>query len=195
MTSCGTPQDLLRHIVPTGDVATVFDRALSGLIEQLEKQKCAATSRPRGSPAAATGSRHIPGAVRREVWRRDHGRCGFVGARGRCAERGFLEFHHVVPFAVGGRREEHRVALPRAQPLRGRSVLRGGSREAKRSVEMTRLGPDRVRAPRGAWAHSAGNRHAELWKPGTFPGYVGALKSLSEKPHHTPDMNRNAAQA
>ena len=24
------------------------------------------------------------------------------GARGRCAERGFLEFHHVVPFAAGG---------------------------------------------------------------------------------------------
>jgi len=27
---------------------------------------------------------------------------GFTGTRGRCTERGFLEFHHVVPFADGG---------------------------------------------------------------------------------------------
>jgi hypothetical protein len=95
-------QNLLRHVVPTGDVAGVFDRALSALIEQMEKQKCAATSRPREPRASAPGSRHIPSAVRREVWRRDGGRCAFVGARGRCAERSFLEFHHAVPFAAGG---------------------------------------------------------------------------------------------
>jgi 5-methylcytosine-specific restriction endonuclease McrA len=47
-------------------------------------------------------SRHVPAAVRREVWARDDGRCAFVGASGRCPETGFLEFHHVVPFAAGG---------------------------------------------------------------------------------------------
>jgi hypothetical protein len=26
----------------------------------------------------------------------------FVGPCGRCTEQGFLEFHHVVPFAAGG---------------------------------------------------------------------------------------------
>jgi hypothetical protein len=36
------------------------------------------------------------------VWQRDDSRCAFVGTEGRCAERGFLEFHHVVPFAEGG---------------------------------------------------------------------------------------------
>ena len=40
--------------------------------------------------------------MKREVWRRDDGRCAFVGTRGRCTERGFLEFHHVIPFAAGG---------------------------------------------------------------------------------------------
>lgn len=40
--------------------------------------------------------------MRREVWKRDDGRCAFVGTEGRCAETGFLEFHHVVPFADGG---------------------------------------------------------------------------------------------
>lgn len=104
-------QDLLRHVVPTGDVALVFDRALSALIEQLEKQKCAVASRPRERCGTAPGARHIPAAVRREVWRRDGGRCAFVGARGRCTERGFLEFHHVVPFAAGGAAEVKNIEL------------------------------------------------------------------------------------
>lgn len=40
--------------------------------------------------------------MKRAVWDRDGGRCAFVGAAGRCAERGFLEYHHVVPFVDGG---------------------------------------------------------------------------------------------
>jgi hypothetical protein len=40
--------------------------------------------------------------VRREVWRRDEGRCTFVGREGRCGEMSFLEFHHVEPYATGG---------------------------------------------------------------------------------------------
>lgn len=104
-------QDLLRHVVPTGDVAAVLDRALSALIDQLEKQKYAATSRPREPRAGASGSRHIPATVRREVWSRDGGRCAFVGARGRCSERGLLEFHHVVPFAAGGSADASNIEL------------------------------------------------------------------------------------
>jgi hypothetical protein len=30
------------------------------------------------------------------------GQCAFVGAVGRCTERGFLEYHHRVPYADGG---------------------------------------------------------------------------------------------
>jgi len=37
------------------------------------------------------------------VWLRDGSRCAFVARSGRrCAERGFLELHHVEPHAVGG---------------------------------------------------------------------------------------------
>ena len=42
---------------------------------------------------------------------RDDGRCAFVGSRGRCAERGFLEFHHVVPFAAGGVADTQNIEL------------------------------------------------------------------------------------
>jgi hypothetical protein len=104
-------QDLLRHVTPSGDIGVVFDRALSALIEQLEKQKCAVTTRPRTSATYTSGSRHIPAAVRRAVWRRDGGRCAFVGVHGRCSERAFLEFHHVVPFAAGGCADASNIQL------------------------------------------------------------------------------------
>lgn len=95
-------QDLLRHTVPNGDVAVIFERALTLLVEDLEKKKLAATARPRRGRPTSDGSRHVPSAVKREVWKRDGGRCAFVGTQGRCTERGFLEIHHVVPFADGG---------------------------------------------------------------------------------------------
>lgn len=96
-------QDLMRHTIPNGDVAAIFDRALSLLLEDLEKSKVGATGHPRRTRPACSGSRHIPASVRRQVWKRDEGRCAYVGSHGRCAETGFLEFHHVEPYAAGGR--------------------------------------------------------------------------------------------
>ena len=96
-------KDLLRHAIPTGDDAAILDRALTVLLDDLLKKKFAATERPRPSPDAAPGSRHIPAAVRRAVFLRDRGRCAFAGTAGRrCGERAFLEFHHVRPHAEGG---------------------------------------------------------------------------------------------
>jgi hypothetical protein len=98
-------QALLRHAVPSGDAAEIFDRAITLLVEQLERKRFAETSRPRvwaPAPTEASRSRYIPAAVRREVWHRDEGRCAFVGREGRCRETGFLEFHHVEPYAAGG---------------------------------------------------------------------------------------------
>jgi hypothetical protein len=96
-------KDLLRHAVPSGDAAVILDRALTALLSDLAHRKFAASQAPRPFRGAAPGSRHIPAEVKRAVWLRDLGRCGFVGANGRrCAERGFLEFHHIRPFALGG---------------------------------------------------------------------------------------------
>jgi hypothetical protein len=95
-------QDLLRHTIPNGDAAAIFDRALSLLVADLEKKKLAATERPRPASASSPRSRHISAAVRRKVWARDGGQCAYVGTNGRCTERGFLEFHHVLPYASGG---------------------------------------------------------------------------------------------
>ena len=114
-------QDLMRHTNPTGDPAVIFDRAITLLLNSLEKAKLGATDRTRRNAPASSAksrrsqhsgkspksetsgqSRHIPAAIRREVWRRDVGRCAFVGDAGRCTETGCLEYHHVVPFADGG---------------------------------------------------------------------------------------------
>lgn len=95
-------QDLLRHTIPNGDPAAIFERALSLLVDDLERKRCAAAKKPRPAAGSTPGSRHVAAAVKREVWARDEGRCAFVGTLGRCPERGFLELHHVVPFADGG---------------------------------------------------------------------------------------------
>ena len=104
-------QDLLRHVVPDGDLAAIVDRALTVLIANLEKTRIAATPRPRAARTPSPTSRHIPAAVTRAVWARDDGRCTFVGTHGRCAERGFLQRHHRVPYAVGGQATAENIEL------------------------------------------------------------------------------------
>jgi hypothetical protein len=96
-------QALARHAVPDGAVDSILDRALTLLIDHLERRRFARAASPQPGPYGVTQSgRYIPAAVRRAVWQRDEGRCAFVGRAGRCHETDFLEFHHVAPFAAGG---------------------------------------------------------------------------------------------
>jgi len=97
-------RDLLRHTTPNGDPAAIIDRALTVLVDQLERRRAGTISRHSDHARTAKGARgrHVPAAVKREVWSRDEGRCAFVGVHGRCRETGFLEYHHVLPFAAGG---------------------------------------------------------------------------------------------
>ena len=104
-------QNLARHSVPSGDLATILDRALTLFVRDLERVKFARTDRARPrrrnvDVRATLGSdatgRRIPADIRREVWHRDGGRCTFVGPAGRCQATSFLEFHHILPFAAGG---------------------------------------------------------------------------------------------
>lgn len=95
-------QALLRHQNPYGDIAPIINKALTLLIADIERHRLGIVGQPRAARATADGSRHIPARVRRAVWERDGGQCAFRGPMGRCDERGFLEFHHVRPFANGG---------------------------------------------------------------------------------------------
>lgn len=66
-------QALLRHRNPSGDLAEVLDRALDALLAKLEKEKFAATSRPRRAKAckADADPRYVSNAVTRAVHDRD----------------------------------------------------------------------------------------------------------------------------
>lgn len=119
-------QNLLRHAAPGGDLGSVLERALDALLAHIEKTKLAFVAKPRrervkapvqagttegegGERAPAT--RHIPAHVRRAVWKRDGGRCAFIGAAGRCRARALLELHHVTPFAAGGEATVENIEL------------------------------------------------------------------------------------
>jgi hypothetical protein len=105
-------QALLRREIPDGDPAVIFDRALSLLLDKVERTKLGKADRPRPPIRPETDkrlrerpypSRYISRAVKRAVWQRDGGRCAFVASGGqRCAERTFLEYHHVKTHAEGG---------------------------------------------------------------------------------------------
>ncbi|MEX2272879.1 MAG: HNH endonuclease [Vicinamibacterales bacterium] len=110
-------QALLRHRIPSGDIGALINKALTMLIADVERKKFGIVQRPRATTSAKEagashpGSRTIPAAVRRAVAARDGGRCAFVGRDGRCDERDFLEFHHIVPYAAGGKATVDNIAL------------------------------------------------------------------------------------
>jgi hypothetical protein len=105
-------RDLLRHRIPDGDLAAVIEAALDVLIEQVEKERFATGRKPREGPVQESGSRHIPDAVKRQVYERDGGRCTFVDERGhRCEETGALEFDHLDGFARTPVHDADRIRL------------------------------------------------------------------------------------
>jgi hypothetical protein len=118
--------------VPDGDLAAVIEQAVTEKLERLEARRFSQTKARRQGPTDAkpqrspeldatdarssrpipartedtrprSSSRYIPAAVRRAVYQRDGGRCGYVDDQGRrCPERDRLEFHHRHPFGLGG---------------------------------------------------------------------------------------------
>jgi len=96
-------QDLLRHRIPNGDLAQVFEQGLDLLIAKVLKERFAVGRNPRRQlppGPVASASHEAPDSMKREVYERDGGRCAFVDEHGnRCPERRFLEFDHVEGFA------------------------------------------------------------------------------------------------
>lgn len=105
-------QDLLAREIPDGDPAAIFDRALTLLLKDVERKKLGAVAKPRAPRPTKPRSRHVPAHIRRAVNRRDGGRCAFVAKEGRrCAERKFLEWHHIKPYAPDGEMSVENISL------------------------------------------------------------------------------------
>lgn len=103
---------LLRHRHPAGRLKDIFTDAVEALLENVDPERRLARKasrhinngdEARDSNPIATGGRAIPRHVKDAVWLRDEGECAFKGCDGlRCGSRDFLEFDHVVPWALGG---------------------------------------------------------------------------------------------
>jgi 5-methylcytosine-specific restriction endonuclease McrA len=140
-------QALARHAIPSGDLAEIFDRAITLLLRELECRRRAAVTAPRAAHGAVGDSRHVPAFVKREVWRRDDGRCAFTGRDGRCTERSLLEYHHVQPYAAGGAATAANIELR----CRARVLSPRGSRAPRaRGAEPAPIEPAEPKPPEPA---------------------------------------------
>jgi 5-methylcytosine-specific restriction endonuclease McrA len=118
-------KDALSHSHPGAEVEAILEAGLDLVIERAAKRRgCArpkACTRPEAeshsrsvkaekkppavgrSREGVSNSRHIPAAVKREVWIRDGGRCQFQLESGeRCGSTHRVQFDHVRPVALGG---------------------------------------------------------------------------------------------
>jgi Holliday junction DNA helicase RuvB len=103
--SCdGTPLDILnrlRHIRDYAHVkgfsAHINPAAVTEALKLLSSEQFDQESTNTRAP--------IPSEVRREVWRRDHGKCA------RCGSRENLEYDHIIPRAKGGSNTARNIEL------------------------------------------------------------------------------------
>jgi hypothetical protein len=150
-------QDLLRHRVPSGHLAIVFEKALDALIANLLKERFGVGRKPRRAGSMEmilATSPHIPIAIKREVYLRDEGRCAFVAEDGRrCCETGGLEFDHIDGFAQTHVHDAARIRLAcrahnqhTAEQLYGRVFMErlreAAEKGARRAVASTQLASD-----------------------------------------------------
>ena len=136
-------QDLLRHAIPDGNPAVIFERALTLLVGDLERTKLAAAKRPRAAVTQKARSRHVPAVVKREVGPRP-------GAL-RLRRHDWRWYGARIPrdasrYSVRRWRRDGRVESPasvyRAQRLRSRGMVRadgrqGGTRVLRRNSVRT----------------------------------------------------------
>ncbi len=127
-------RDLLRHRFPAGDMEDVIGHALRRLVEAERTARRA--KRPHKPADCLPASRRIPKWIADIVWRRDGGRCAYLGPEGhRCGETAWLELDHIIPWARGGRSDE---------PGNVRLLCR-----AHNQSEAARLFGERARPPLG----------------------------------------------
>ena len=152
-------QDLLRHRVPGGHLAVVFEKALDALIANLMKERFGVGRKPRRDEfleATVGASLHIPIAIKRAVYLRDEGQCAFLAEDGRrCCERGGLEFDHIDGFAQTRVHDANRIRLVcrahnqhTADQLNGRVFMerlreaRKADKDARRAVASAHIASD-----------------------------------------------------
>src|ERR1043165_1160391 len=140
-------QALLGHALPSADVGEVFEGGLDPLVDELERHKFAKCARS-GSRKSAAQGRYIPAEIRRAVWERDGGQCGFVSEHGkRCEARTRLEYDHVDPVARGGETtvDGLRLRCRTHNQYEAEGTFGAGFMEAKREAGKVRAAEAKAR--------------------------------------------------
>ena len=128
---------MMRSTVPDGDLATIIE-AVTEKLARLERQRSAATERPRKSLAetdVAPSSRHVPAAVKRAVRARDGDQCAYRDEKGPSLHRARVAgTPPPAPIWPGRRplRRERRPPVSGAQPLPRGDRLRHSRRRPSR---------------------------------------------------------------
>lgn len=95
-------KEVLRHRFPKGGLDEIVNLALKTLLTRVDRD----LRKPRRAgraPAKDKRTRYVPEAVKQESWERAGGRCAYVSPDGtQCTSRAWLEFDHIVPYALGG---------------------------------------------------------------------------------------------
>ena len=99
----GTPIDVLNRLQHIRDFAHVKGNGKITLEIAEAALKMLASSDEK--PVASESRDAIPSAVRREVWRRDEGKCK------KCGSRKNLEYDHIIPVAEGGSNTARNIEL------------------------------------------------------------------------------------
>jgi 5-methylcytosine-specific restriction endonuclease McrA len=149
---------LLAHKIPDGDLGAVLREAVRCALEKHGKRKGAVEpSRKRKSPQPQKSTNEerrpeareqIPAAVRREVWKRDGGRCAWRSADGHvCGSTWKLEIDHIEPVARGGGSKVDNLRLTcfthnqlHAEQCFGRAHMERFRREQPRAGQVTSPG-------------------------------------------------------
>jgi len=137
----------LSHKLPGGGLEEVLHECVRTTLQSIERRRRGAGKKA-SAKAPPSGSRYVPVAVRDEVWKRDEGRCTFMGAGGcRCGSRHQLELHHIDPFGMGGPATAANLALR----CRGHNLHAAeqdfGREHIDRKVAASRLGGNSGAAP------------------------------------------------
>jgi len=139
----------LSHQIADRSLEKVIHECIRRTLRECARRQTGAVGR-RKSPAepviadaGAKPSRHIPAAVRDAVWRRDEGRCAFIGVDGhRCDATFQVQFHHVQPFAKGGRSTVSNDALRCSGHNAYHAEKDYGAEHMARAVTRNRTQPD-----------------------------------------------------
>lgn len=132
-------QALLGHTLASSDYVEVLKRVLQDWVRAAECRKYGLTEQPRERRSAGNG-RYIPAEVKRAVFKRDGGRCTFVGDdKRRCGTRKNMEFDHVKPVARGGQStvDNLRLRCRRHNQLEADRVFGEGFMDRKRERRAT----------------------------------------------------------